>query len=102
MTLTREIDEQKRRLANIISEGPLMSNLRKRLVGESKTASENAVRFAAYVSARNRGVTVQNAANLAKNMTVNFNRKGEMSAGLNLLYLFFNAAVQALPTSRKQ
>ena len=96
MTLTREIDEQKRRLANIISEGSLMSNLRKigDLVENLNTASENAVRFAAYVSARNRGVTVQNAANLAKNMTVNFNRKGEMSAGLNLLYLFFNAAVQ--------
>lgn len=96
MTLTREIEEQKRRLANIISEGSLMSNLRKigDLVENMNTASENAVRFAAYVSARNRGVEVQKAANLAKNLTVNFNRKGEMSAGLNLLYLFFNAAVQ--------
>jgi hypothetical protein len=39
-------------------------------------------------------VSVQKAANLAKNLTVNFNRKGELSSGLNLFYLFFNAAVQ--------
>jgi hypothetical protein len=58
------------------------------------TASENAVRFSAYVSAREAGVSVQKAANLAKNLTVNFNRKGEVSDGLNLFYLFFNAAVQ--------
>jgi hypothetical protein len=39
-------------------------------------------------------VSAQKAANLAKNLTVNFNRKGELSSGLNLFYLFFNAAVQ--------
>lgn len=96
LTLTREIDEQKKRLENIITEGNLVSNIRKvgDLVQDLNTASENTVRFAAYVASRRNGVEVENAANLAKNMTVNFNRKGEMSAGLNAFYLFFNAAVQ--------
>lgn len=96
LTLTREIDEQKKRLENIITEGNLVSNIRKvgDLVQDLNTASENTVRFAAYVASRRNGVEVEKAANLAKNMTVNFNRKGEMSAGLNAFYLFFNAAVQ--------
>lgn len=96
LTLTREIDEQKKRLENIITEGNLVSNIRKvgDLVQDLNTASENTVRFAAYVASRRNGVETEKAANLAKNMTVNFNRKGEMSAGLNAFYLFFNAAVQ--------
>lgn len=38
--------------------------------------------------------TLAEASRIAKNLTVNFNRKGEKTRGLNALYLFWNANVQ--------
>ena len=58
------------------------------------SASENATRFALYMTSREMGKTPTKAALLAKNGTTNFNRKGEWGGALNNLYLFFNAAVQ--------
>ncbi|MCA3219997.1 MAG: hypothetical protein ING59_15875 [Burkholderiales bacterium] len=57
-------------------------------------ASESAARVGAYRTAREMGKTPAEAASIAKNLTVNFNRKGEWGTALNSLYLFFNAAVQ--------
>lgn len=57
-------------------------------------AVDNAVRLAVFVEARNRGWSKEDAASLAKNLTVNFNRKGEAGSALNSFYVFFNAAVQ--------
>ncbi len=58
-------------------------------------AFENAIRFAAYLEARKAGVSKQRAAQLSKNITVNFNRSGEASSSYNSMYLFFNAASQS-------
>lgn len=55
---------------------------------------ENAIRLAAYRAGRERGMTRENAASLAKNLTVNFNRRGTFGPIANSLYLFFNASVQ--------
>jgi hypothetical protein len=55
---------------------------------------ENAVRLAAYKVALDRGLTKERAASLAKNLTVNFNRKGRQARELGALYAFFNASVQ--------
>jgi hypothetical protein len=57
-------------------------------------AFENSIRLSAYISARNLGVTKDRAAQLSKNITVNFNRSGEWGSTLNSVYLFFNAAMQ--------
>ena len=54
---------------------------------------EQATRLGAYIAARENGVSVQRAAQLSKNVTVNFNRGGEYQF-LNSVYLFFNAAMQ--------
>ena len=96
LTLTKDIEEQRARLNALLTDGALVAKGKQGLqeIEYLNQASENAVRFSAYVSARESGVSVQKAANLAKNLTVNFNRKGELSSGLNLFYLFFNAAVQ--------
>ena len=40
------------------------------------------------------GMSKERAASLAKNLTVNFNRKGRQTRELGALYAFFNAAVQ--------
>lgn len=55
---------------------------------------ENATRLAAFKLARKSGRSVAEAASLAKNITVNFNRKGTMTPALSAWFLFFNPAVQ--------
>lgn len=55
---------------------------------------ENAVRVAAYKVGVDQGMTKQQAASLAKNLTVNFNRKGRVALQAGALYAFFNASVQ--------
>lgn len=61
---------------------------------DANSSIENATRLAAYKAARDVGVSRQKAASLAKNLTVNFNRKGELGTLLNSLYLFANASIQ--------
>lgn len=55
---------------------------------------EMAVRTSAYKNAIDNGISKDKAAQLAKNLTVNFNTKGNWSQALNSMYLFFNAGVQ--------
>lgn len=57
-------------------------------------ALENSVRLAAYRVAKENGMSKQRAASLAKNLTVNFNRKGQIATHAGALFAFFNAAVQ--------
>lgn len=57
-------------------------------------AMENAVRLSAYKVAIDNGLSKQQAASIAKNISVNFNRKGEMGRQIGSLYAFFNASVQ--------
>jgi hypothetical protein len=55
---------------------------------------ENAIRLATYKAALDKGLSKQQAASVAKNITVNFNRKGQIAKQAGALYAFFNAAVQ--------
>jgi hypothetical protein len=55
---------------------------------------EGATRLAAYKVALDVGMSRPQAASLAKNLTVNFNRKGRQAREIGALYAFFNAAVQ--------
>jgi len=57
---------------------------------------ENTVRLAAYKEAKASGMSIEQSASLAKNLTVNFNRKGEMAMQAGALYAFFNASVQGM------
>lgn len=57
-------------------------------------AMENAVRLSAFKAALDKGLSEEQAASLAKNLTVNFNRKGQISTNIGALYAFFNASVQ--------
>ena len=60
------------------------------------TAVENGVRLSTYAALRDAGMSQDQAAFIAKELTVNFNRKGEWGPGINALYLFFNASVQGI------
>lgn len=63
-------------------------------VSDVNSAVENALRLSAYAALRDSGMSADAAAEYAKNMTVNFNRKGRYGANLNAIILFFNAAMQ--------
>lgn len=65
-----------------------------KLVEDANNAVENALRLSAYKHARDAGISRAQAASLAKNMTVNFNRRGEQGILLNSLYMFANAGIQ--------
>ena len=57
-------------------------------------AMENAVRLAAFKAALDENISVDQSASIAKNITVNFNRKGASTQTIAALYAFFNASVQ--------
>ena len=63
-------------------------------LGDYNEAMENSTRLAAYKVAVDSGMSRQQAASLAKNLTVNFNRKGRKGREINAGYAFFNAAIQ--------
>lgn len=56
--------------------------------------AENATRLAVYSAMRENGIDAKTAAAYAKDVTVNFNRKGTAARKMSALYLFFNPAVQ--------
>jgi len=77
-------------------------------VGQLNSAVENATRLATFATLKERGYTDQQAAYAARNITVNFTRKGTAGSLMNAFYLFFNAniqgsarIIQALATSKK-
>jgi len=57
-------------------------------------AMENAVRLSAFKAALDKNISVDQAASIAKNITVNFNRRGASTQTIGALYAFFNASVQ--------
>ncbi len=58
------------------------------------TTIENAVRLSAYKNALDQGLSRAESARLARELTVDFNRKGRAGRELGPLYAFFNASVQ--------
>jgi hypothetical protein len=66
-----------------------------KLLENANTAMENATRLAVFKAALDSGkATPKQAAFLARNITVNFTKKGELGTELNTAYLFYNASVQ--------
>jgi hypothetical protein len=65
-------------------------------IGAINEATENGLRLATYVVAQRHGASKAKAASLAKNITVNFNRRGDIGGAVGAMYLFFNAGVQGV------
>jgi len=81
---------------NKIKEGKLKAAGRATLdwLSDYNDSMENAVRLSAYKAAIDKGISKEEAASIAKNLTVNFNRKGQVAVQAGALYAFFNAAMQ--------
>jgi hypothetical protein len=98
----KDLDGQSKSLDNLVAmaQGGLKGRAMKfaqesaRVVENLNQAVENAVRLSAYANAIDAGISRKQAASLAKNMTVNFNRRGEVGTTMNALYMFANASVQ--------
>ena len=87
-----------------LQSGKVVSTVRQAFewVSDVNETAENAVRLSAYEAAKKKFISEgmseplakAKAAELAKNLTVNFNRKGAATKTANALYAFFNASVQ--------
>jgi hypothetical protein len=64
------------------------------LLSDFNDTIENAVRLSAYKVAIDNGLSKEQAASIAKNLTVNFDRKGQIGSRINALWAFFNASMQ--------
>ena len=70
----------------------------------SNEITENSIRLAAYITSRESGESIINSINTAKEVTVNFNRRGSGAMGadiVNSLFMFTNVAFQALDNFAK-
>jgi len=65
-----------------------------KMIQDVNSAVENGVRLSTYANLRRMGVDEKKAASFVKNLTVNFNRKGEWAGTAQALYLFYNASLQ--------
>lgn len=98
----KDLDGQSKSLDNLVAmaQGGFKGRAMKfaqesaRFVENINQAVENAVRLSAYANAIEAGISRKQASSLAKNMTVNFNRRGEVGTTMNALYMFANASVQ--------
>ena len=100
----KDISSQAKEIQSMVrrADGTTMSHMLKArkktadFVENMNGAVENAVRLSAYANARRAGVSRKQAASLAKNMTVNFNRRGEVGTKLNAAFMFYNASTQGI------
>ena len=111
-TQLNSVDEYKKQMQRLIKEaqGGAVANTKKffrsglDLVEFANRSVEDTTRFAVYMTSRQQGRTIAQSVADAKNITVNFNKKGRgnMGAGaFSYLYIFFNAAMQSLSNMGK-
>lgn len=63
-------------------------------IEQANDIAENGMRLANYIQMRKAGASPAKAAQSAKDLTVNFNRRGQHATAYNAAFLFYNAGVQ--------
>ena len=97
---TREIEKAIKRVGAKGATGAFyktsdaLAAITKHALSDYNQTLENTIRLAAYKMAKDSGMSKAESAMLAKDITVNFNRKGTVSTKAGAYYAFFNAAVQ--------
>jgi N12 class adenine-specific DNA methylase len=93
--VARNIAKKLRRLDGGVMNGIIKAGERAAEAMEIVNGSiENATRLAAYMAARDVGMSRPDAARLALNLTTNFTKKGELGNIISSLWMFANAAIQ--------
>ena len=96
---SKSVDELKTDFERLINgKGQGVAKNAASIIERVNSSVENGVRLSAYIESRKAGLSREKAAELAKNLTINFNKSGSLGPSANALYLFFNASVQG--TSR--
>ena len=88
-SIERELSPTRLQKVGDTTVGPIFNWL-----SDFNEAIENSVRLSAYKVARDKGLSIEESASIAKNITVNFNRKGNIGTQTGMIYAFFNASVQ--------
>lgn len=88
-SITRELDPSRLQKIGDTTVGPVFNWL-----SDFNESIENSVRLSVYKVARDKGLSIEESASIAKNITVNFNRKGAIGTQTGMIYAFFNASVQ--------
>ncbi len=91
-----DVQRIKKRIVSSLNDGDTTRAMKSAftLIEDINTAVENGVRLSSYIALRRAGFAKDRAAFIARELTVNFNRKGEWGAAINSMYLFFNASAQ--------
>jgi hypothetical protein len=79
------------------NKGPLVARPFKtmlKFIEDYNSVAENGIRLSTFQALRDMGVSDAKAAQVAKNLTVNFNKGGENRVFMNAMYLFYNASIQ--------
>ena len=71
------------------------------LLDDFNTTLENGVRLSAYKAALDKGMSRAESARLARELTLDFNRKGRAGREIGPLFAFFNASVQGTARTLK-
>jgi len=104
-TLYREQLSRRADQENVINEHirKLNSNVAKKTassffkgLSDFNDSIENAIRLSAYKAAKEKGLSPQKSATIAKELTVNFDRKGAYGQAVNNYFAFFNASAQGI------
>lgn len=96
----RSVEDFKDLIGREVSEGSIKRMLRmgpERFLNGIEvftSTGENAIRIAAYKAAVDAGMSKPRATSMARNLTVDFNKKGTLGPTINAMFMFFNAAVQ--------
>ena len=91
-TLIRQLDEAAGKgNRNLFMKG---FNATARFIKKWNQVGELGTRLSTYIAARESGMPVKDATELARNVTVDFHKKGKYTAPINALYLFSNASIQ--------
>ena len=96
------VDDVSARLKNELAlmEGGTKSNIINgtrsavKFIMKANNAVENAARLSTYIEMRKKGMSKSKAASVARNITVDFNKSGELGQYFKALFVFSNASIQ--------
>ena len=96
MTIEERTADLEKRISNMTSKNPIKSTVKATFsfIENINTIFESSTRLATYKALIDSGYSKKRASQIAKNITVNFNKKGEMGIAMNSAYLFANASIQ--------
>lgn len=91
---TKQIEEMLERLNSDGADKAGLFSAMGKVIEDTNAIAENAVRLATYITSRQQGISIAKAVSLAKNVSVNFGRRGANTSWISAFYLFGNASIQ--------